>query len=660
MLTFYLEESHKTFAGLISGGAGVWNASGKLISVKNSECQPLTAGEPISCDKEEIALYAHSSGDGEKSLSVLSDVQVAMRLNDLYAHNKSRLKDIYLIACEAGLSVNNSPSLAQRLARELVVRGFSPDIRVHAIAAPMDRVTTDIRIQAVENSGLINRRRRQRGEVSCERGDIYAFTVKVSTEIDAKTKIQTKIETEEYSLTPPTPAQLFQPFWNLPHNTFTALGPEYQTTILSMQIINRLIKKRYAYEADAKSTDEEKQRKGEKYLQNLKILIGRLQYQHSRKEIQRILNDERTRGHWLPMGKHYEEDIDELLKIVADYPADASEDRPAQDAPVGGMSVFAQKLEDFFQSQETAFLRDEKNQGKHLDQLYRLKAELLNTRPEDMEEKYCNDEYINSRDGEAHKTILRKLKVHLQQVSMELQSRNEKIKELSILLSDACFKNLKPNNRLLEVIAANQPSVTDDEKGLVRKITALTEKRMSLLKTSRPKKDSSVVNDNASSSSSSATTPTSSQWTDQRKKIFFSALGSALLLGIGIALIATGVLAPFGIAVFGVHAALYSGVITAGIGALVGALLGWGAVNVVNSAMESPGEVNVSVDPAGITGSYPKIMTSTASGGTVSAPKQGARSANTFIPSSTETARPSAVPDRGDTEEESSHSSFRP
>lgn len=226
MKTYYFDENHAYFAGLVSGGRDPSLGKGNKTEgkVENSQAEHLTAESPAHCSDKQIAIFAHSAGAGGQNISVMTDEQVAERLERLYDKDKSNLKDLYLVACEAGLSSGGRPSFAQRIAAKLGARGFSQDITVHAVANPTDRLAANLRVKTVDQTWT------QKG-VKQGKEAMLAYISHVKG--DEARGINER-------LVPEVPSSSFLSYLDAAHNSFTAHGPKKQATMAQVQTINFL------------------------------------------------------------------------------------------------------------------------------------------------------------------------------------------------------------------------------------------------------------------------------------------------------------------------------------------------------------------------------------------------------------------------------------
>ncbi len=229
------------FPELLSGGT-----KSPRHHFENANCmqwEPQENEQTGAFNDEKLGIHAHSSGQGG-GLSQEVPEQIAIRLAQLYGQNKTKLKDLYLISCEAGIYLDDRPATAQLLAIELRKLGFG-EVRVHAVAnptdSPSDNQNFSIRVKTIDQPGT---KMVKEDHVRVEAGliariaqadDVCAFTVK-------RTMIQGKSEeTQVDLLIPPTAAGSFQRFWDLPHNTFSSTGPIQRATLLQIQVENRLL-----------------------------------------------------------------------------------------------------------------------------------------------------------------------------------------------------------------------------------------------------------------------------------------------------------------------------------------------------------------------------------------------------------------------------------
>lgn len=101
----------------------------------------------------EITLAAHSS-EGAATVGGRTPPQLAADFSTMFTgKNKTDLKHLYLISCEAGVSFEGSPSYAQQLACEMQRLGFAA-LCVHAVAPPVDQSFVGMRVEVVTRGGL--------------------------------------------------------------------------------------------------------------------------------------------------------------------------------------------------------------------------------------------------------------------------------------------------------------------------------------------------------------------------------------------------------------------------------------------------------------------------------------------------------------------------
>jgi len=93
-------------------------------------------------DAPALTILAHSSDSwltGQPSkIGGLSADRLAEAIAFRYAKNKAALEHVYLVSCEAGLWYEGKPPLAKAIAEALVRQGFNANVKVHAIASPID------------------------------------------------------------------------------------------------------------------------------------------------------------------------------------------------------------------------------------------------------------------------------------------------------------------------------------------------------------------------------------------------------------------------------------------------------------------------------------------------------------------------------------------
>ncbi len=99
----------------------------------------------------ELALVDHSSDDlsfiGGKTPSQLASI-----ISNSYP-NKSALKHIYVVSCEAGFRKKNETTLAQELVQALRKEGFS-QVLIHAVAPPVATAIHSMRVKLVTHDGI--------------------------------------------------------------------------------------------------------------------------------------------------------------------------------------------------------------------------------------------------------------------------------------------------------------------------------------------------------------------------------------------------------------------------------------------------------------------------------------------------------------------------
>lgn len=161
MTVFYVNEEDKSSAQLVSN-----------LNNLNIEPENITSGAKIEAGSE-VTLYAHSSSYLDSEDERLVAEKKPEKLAELFARkieNKKDVTDIYLVSCEAGLATGKQPHqeiYAQLFADELVKQHFRPDIRVHAVSAPID--ATAMRVSVVTHP---SQRQVERGIVG---GQVEAY-----------------------------------------------------------------------------------------------------------------------------------------------------------------------------------------------------------------------------------------------------------------------------------------------------------------------------------------------------------------------------------------------------------------------------------------------------------------------------------------------------
>lgn len=615
MRIFYLDETHKNFAGLMSGGEAVWGGS-KLIDVKNSNCADLPSANHKTCDDRQIAIYNHTTTtQDDRDLSDLAYQQVAERLAALYkTDDRAKLTDVYLIACEAGLSVDGRPSLAQKLATALVKQGFDSLIRVHAIAPPVDRQVNEMRVKTIENLGVSDQ-----VAFNARKGLIAAYV--------------NEDKPENYHLAP-VPAASFQSYWDLPHNTFTAMGPEHQASFLSMQLMNALIAKRdaYVHERTINSQNTEPLRKANKHLKNIHILIGRLQFQNDEKNIEAILKNEAQKNR----GGQYKSDLAVLQNIFSAAPKASDKVNPSK------RTYIRSYIDAFFDEKE----KTPNTQPEVLDELYQFKGEIYGL---DITEIIgAIPAKLKTPISDTFKKTLTALNDYLNGAPYTKQPSQfqDNLKTLILLRDESCFKPSAQDNELLDFMKKNEVSIDDNVETLQRKIDELNVKKALLT----PSTVKMPVTDyfgkiwDTLSVSTSSTQSENTFFNEHRLTMMASVVGGVLLAAIGVALMATGVLAPLGVAVFATHAVLYSSLIIGAGAFIAGAILGGVTGELATTFVDEPKSVS---KPPSVSGSTSAILHGIGGRGTASPPERAVMQATQDVK---RRPPPSAQPVSQDTE----------
>ena len=101
----------------------------------------------------EITLLAHTDSEGANLIGEQTPEAMARKFKSMFGrHDKTQLRDLYLIACEAGFAIDGRPSLAQRMAKEMSTLGFT-NVKVHAVANPAGFSPTGMTVEVIHRPG---------------------------------------------------------------------------------------------------------------------------------------------------------------------------------------------------------------------------------------------------------------------------------------------------------------------------------------------------------------------------------------------------------------------------------------------------------------------------------------------------------------------------
>lgn len=106
-------------------------------------------------DVTDITLLAHTD-TARQTMGGYTPSQLATLFEQKLKGRETSLQHLYLISCEAGLSADGKPSLAQTLFAEMKKRGFA-NLQVHTIVPPLGKTAQEMRVEVVTKpSPLVN------------------------------------------------------------------------------------------------------------------------------------------------------------------------------------------------------------------------------------------------------------------------------------------------------------------------------------------------------------------------------------------------------------------------------------------------------------------------------------------------------------------------
>ena len=171
MTIFYIEEADKA-------------AAEALGSKSKEKVVQLDVNMPILTAVGDITLVAHTSDDATH-IGGMTPKELAAVFSKV-VQDKSKLEDIYLISCEAGLCLPNNPPLAQQFAEAMNRNKFNM-LKVHAVTNPVGMPTVGMRVEVVTQVGL--------SEIEgAKLGDVKAFVYDNQLSENLDTKIADTLE----------------------------------------------------------------------------------------------------------------------------------------------------------------------------------------------------------------------------------------------------------------------------------------------------------------------------------------------------------------------------------------------------------------------------------------------------------------------------------
>lgn len=205
----------------------------------------------------DLTLVAHTY-DERKTIGNHTPSALAKAFAKKYPNpeDKLKLKEIFLISCEAGISVDGRPSLAQQLATELNKKGFN-EVVIHAVANPVGTPMAEMRVEVVARGGTLTggftgqlnaylfadpldvidaEIAKKRREMENTRGAAHTQLSKAVTQLE--------IQKENQKFTFLT-AEDYKEVMRQPCHTFTPAGPNgYMSDSVAFAIHFLLLKKR--------------------------------------------------------------------------------------------------------------------------------------------------------------------------------------------------------------------------------------------------------------------------------------------------------------------------------------------------------------------------------------------------------------------------------
>lgn len=192
----------------------------------------LQTAEPNSSQNSSATIVAHSADTRDSFVATKAlfgpikiawgktALSIATKLASVYGQNKAALQDLYLLSCEAGLSIKGKPALAQMLADELYKQGFTK-VKVHAAAPSSDKPLNEMTVEIGNDKKV---------------GYVKAYS--------------TDKNEENSSLIPAsaTDDKAHEAYYNLPHNTFIPNKETQPATYTQIQVMNFIVQQRIEYQ----------------------------------------------------------------------------------------------------------------------------------------------------------------------------------------------------------------------------------------------------------------------------------------------------------------------------------------------------------------------------------------------------------------------------
>ena len=123
-----------------------------LATIAQEDVGLFDIDHPYHGSLTDITLAAHTSDDATR-IGDRTPLELAKDFSRMFdTKDKSQLQHIYLISCEAGMSIDNKPSLAQKFAKAMHGQGFT-NIQVHAVANPVGSPIVGMRVEVVNKGG---------------------------------------------------------------------------------------------------------------------------------------------------------------------------------------------------------------------------------------------------------------------------------------------------------------------------------------------------------------------------------------------------------------------------------------------------------------------------------------------------------------------------
>lgn len=106
----------------------------------------------LSRELSNIAILGHTDNHAKKLGGYDAKAFAEQLAFHIKSENRQHLKDLYLIACEAGMSIDGQPALAQKIVEALHRAGFI-NVQVHALSSPDDIEIKGMRVELTHAEG---------------------------------------------------------------------------------------------------------------------------------------------------------------------------------------------------------------------------------------------------------------------------------------------------------------------------------------------------------------------------------------------------------------------------------------------------------------------------------------------------------------------------